>query len=142
MGSSLGPTAARKHWGGRDSLSARVAAALGTSKRAAEGALWGPLNLANRCARVIEALQKAGAHEALVRFLQPIDAAIHSAQPPAISRDLFVAEQQTDGSEDTAETAYLTAPSADTARAYLRSIDADQAARTKLRAALAARYGL
>lgn len=70
-----------------DILPATVAQALGTSRRAAEAALWGPLNLARRCARVIAALKAAGADEALVRFIQPIDLAIHAAQPAAVSED-------------------------------------------------------
>jgi hypothetical protein len=45
------------------------------------------MNLARRCARVIAALQAAGADEALVRFIQPIDLAIHAAQPAALSDD-------------------------------------------------------
>jgi hypothetical protein len=61
-----------------------VARALGTSRRAAEVMMWGPLNLAFRCARVIAALKEAGADEALVRFLQPIDLAIRVAQPAAV----------------------------------------------------------
>jgi len=65
-----------------------VAHALGTSRRAAEVALWGPMNLARRCARVIAALKAAGADEALVRFLQPIDQAIHAAQPAAVTNDM------------------------------------------------------
>jgi len=61
-----------------------VARALGTNRRAAGVMLWGPLNLARRCARVIDALKAAGADEALVRFLQPIDLAIRAAQPPSL----------------------------------------------------------
>lgn len=70
-----------------DVLPATVAQALGTSRRAAAVALWGPLNLARRCARVIAALKAAGADEALVRFIQPIDLAIHAAQPAAVTDD-------------------------------------------------------
>jgi hypothetical protein len=70
-----------------DVLATTVARALGTSRRAAEVALWGPMNLARRCARVIAALQAAGADEALVRFIQPIDLAIHAAQPTALGDD-------------------------------------------------------
>ena len=70
-----------------DVLPAAVAQALGTSRRAAEAALWGPLNLARRCARVIAALKAAGADEALVRFIQPIDLAIHGAQPTTVTDD-------------------------------------------------------
>jgi hypothetical protein len=70
-----------------DVLPATVAQALGTSRRVAAVALWGPLNLARRCARVIAALKAAGADEALVRFVQPIDLAIHAAQPTAVTDD-------------------------------------------------------
>lgn len=65
-----------------------VAHALGTSsRRAAEVTLWGPMSLSRRCARVIAALKAAGDDEALVRFIQPIDQAIHAAQPAAITDD-------------------------------------------------------
>ena len=70
-----------------DVLPALVAQALGTSRRTAEVALWGPLSLARRCARVIAALKAAGADEALVQFIQPIDLAIHAAQPSAVTGD-------------------------------------------------------
>lgn len=65
-----------------------VAHALGTSSSRAEVALWGPMSLARRCARVIAALKAAGDDEALVRFIQPIDQAIHAAQPAAVSGDM------------------------------------------------------
>ena len=66
-----------------------VAHALGTSsRRAAEVSLWGPMSLARRCARVITALKAAGADEALVRFIQPIDQAIHAARPAAVIDDM------------------------------------------------------
>jgi hypothetical protein len=71
-----------------DVLPETVAHALGTSCRAAEVALWGPMNLARRCARVITALKAAGADEALVRFIQPIDQALHAAQPAAVTEDM------------------------------------------------------
>lgn len=74
-----------------------VAHALGTSRRAAEVALWGPMNLARRCARVIAALKAAGADEALVRFLQPIDQAIHAAQPAAVTDDMRCREPARSG---------------------------------------------
>jgi hypothetical protein len=45
------------------------------------------MNLARRCARVIAALKAAGADEALVRFIQPIDQAIHAAQPTTVAED-------------------------------------------------------
>jgi len=68
-----------------------VAHALGTSSaRAAEVALWGPMNLARRCARVIAALKAAGDDEALVRFIQPIDQAIRAAQPATVSDDALL----------------------------------------------------
>lgn len=70
-----------------DALPARVAETLGTSRRAAEIGLWGPLSLARRCARVIAALKLAGEDEALVQFIQPIDLAIHAAQPTAVTGD-------------------------------------------------------
>lgn len=69
--------APRRHGGVRSS----------TSQRAAEIGLWGPLNLAQRCARVITALKLAGEDEALVQFIQPIDLAIHTAQPTAVTHD-------------------------------------------------------
>jgi hypothetical protein len=68
-------------------VTAAVARALGTSRRAAAVALWGPLNLARRCAGVIAALKAAGDDEALVRFIQPIDLAIHAARPATITDD-------------------------------------------------------
>ena len=71
-----------------DVLAETVAHALGTSRRAAEVVLWGPMSLARRCARVITALKAAGADEALVRFIQPIDQAIHAAWPAAVTDDM------------------------------------------------------
>lgn len=70
-----------------DALPARVAEALSISQRAAQIGLGGPLNLAQRCARVITALKLAGEDEALVQFIQPIDLAIHTAQPTAVTHD-------------------------------------------------------
>ena len=69
-----------------DALSA-TARVLGTSHRRARVALEGPMSLARRCARVIAALKAAGDDEALVRFIQPIDLAIHAAQPATLADD-------------------------------------------------------
>jgi hypothetical protein len=68
----------------RDILPA-VAFALGTSRVRAEAAVRGPLNLALRCARVIDALKAAGADQDLVDFLQPIDLAVCRAQPADVT---------------------------------------------------------
>jgi len=65
-----------------------VAFALGTSRIRAEAAVRGPLNLALRCARVIDALKAAGADEELVDFLQPIDLAVSRARPADVAADL------------------------------------------------------
>jgi hypothetical protein len=56
------------------------------------------MNLARRCARVIAALKAAGADEALVRFIQPIDQAIHAAQPAAVTDDMPCRESARSGS--------------------------------------------
>ena len=71
----------------RDMLPA-VAFALGTSRMRAEAAVRGPLNLALRCARVIDALKAAGADQDLVDFLQPIDLAVCRARPVDVATDL------------------------------------------------------
>jgi len=73
----------------RDVLPA-VAFALGTSRVRAEAAVRGPLNLALRCARVIDALKAAGADEDLVDFLQPIDLAVCRARPAELAADLML----------------------------------------------------
>jgi hypothetical protein len=73
-----------------DVLPETVAHALGTSSSRAEVALWGPMSLARRCARVIAALKAAGDDEALVRFIRPIDQAIHAAQSAAVADDELV----------------------------------------------------
>jgi hypothetical protein len=93
-GRAAGSRRSRGDAGGRgsavrdgDVLPAAVARALGTTRRAGERALRGPLNLARRCARVISVLKAAGADEALVWFLQPIDLAIHAAQPMSVADD-------------------------------------------------------
>lgn len=65
-----------------------VAFALGTSRVRAEAAVRGPLNLALRCARVIDALKAAGADEDLVNFLQPIDLAVCRARPADVATDV------------------------------------------------------
>jgi len=70
-----------------DLVATPVARALGISRRAVEVTLWGPLNLAQRCARVITALKAAGADEALVQFIQPIDLAISRAQAAVVRDD-------------------------------------------------------
>jgi hypothetical protein len=65
-----------------------VAFALGTSRVRAEAAVRGPLNLALRCARIIDALKAAGADEDLVHFLLPIDLAVCRARPAEVAADL------------------------------------------------------
>ena len=65
-----------------------VAMALGVSRVRAEAAVRGPLNLALRCARVIDALKAAGADEDLVTFLQPIDLAVCRARPADVATDV------------------------------------------------------
>lgn len=105
-----------------------VARALGTSRRAAEAALWGPMNLARRCARVINALKVAGDDEALVRFIQPIDLAIQAAQPAALTEEERREEQSL--------------PSREIAQAHLDRLYEDLAMRAALRSALKATHDL
>lgn len=91
------------------------------------------MNLARRCARVIAALQAAGADEALVRFIQPIDLAIHAAQPAALSDDERGADPVADDSAGL--------PPREIAQAFLNRIYEDLELRAVLRRAPAARYG-
>lgn len=65
-----------------------IAVALGTSRVRAEAAVRGPMNLALRCARVIDAFKAIGADEDLVAFLQPIDLALCRARPADVASDL------------------------------------------------------
>lgn len=65
-----------------------VAVALGTSRVRAEAAVRGPMNLALRCARIIDAFKAIGADEDLVAFLQPIDLALCRARPADVASDL------------------------------------------------------
>ncbi|HMA40299.1 MAG TPA: hypothetical protein VKP10_09490 [Gemmatimonadales bacterium] len=92
------------------------------------------MNLARRCARVIAALQAAGADEALVRFIQPIDLAIHAAQPTALRDDECVADPVVDDSTGL--------PPREIAQDCLNRIYEDLELRAALRSALAAQYAL
>lgn len=92
------------------------------------------MNLARRCARVIAALQAAGADEALVRFIQPIDLAIHAAQPAALSDDERGADPVVDDSTGL--------PPREIAQALLNRIYEDLELRAVLRRAPVAQYGL
>lgn len=127
-GRRTGPAA-----GERDALPARVAEALGTSRRAAEIGLWGPLNLAQRCARVITALKLAGADEALVQFIQPIDLAIHAAQATAVTHDVPL---WGDPVSHDAGGPPPAAPTREVAQAYLNQVYLDLAQRAAQRTAL------
>lgn len=81
---------------GDDLAPETVVHALGTSSsRAAEVTLWGPMSLSRRCARVITALKAAGDDEALVRFIQPIDQAIHAARPATVTDDMSAVPLET-----------------------------------------------
>jgi hypothetical protein len=115
-----------------DLLPATMAQTLGTSRRAVEVALWGPLNLAQRCARVIAALKAAGADEALVSFIQPIDLAIHAAQPAAVTNQEMLGAPSISQDEDwTSGT-----PTREVAQAYLNTLYEDLARRTAQRTAV------
>jgi len=124
---SSGPAA-----GEGDALPARVAEALGTSRRAAEIGLWGPLNLAQRCARVITALKLAGADEALVQFIQPIDLAIHAAQATAVTHDVPLWGDPVSRDADPSPAA----PTREVAQAYLNQVYLDLELRAAQRTAL------
>ena len=88
------------------------------------------MNLARRCARVIAALQAAGADEALVRFIQPIDLAIQAAQPPALSDEERGADPVGDDSAGL--------PPREIAQAFLNRIYEDLELRAALRSAVTA----
>jgi hypothetical protein len=104
-------------------VTAAVARALGTSRQAAAVALWGPLSLARRCARVIAALKAAGADEALVRFIQPIDLAIQAARPAALTDD----DLQQAQAVSTAQSGPLFSPRASAERGVLPGMKAGPA---------------
>lgn len=86
------------------------------------------LNLAQRCARVIAALKLAGEDEALVQFIQPIDLAIHTAQPSAVTSN-----EEADPSP--------AAPTREMAQACLNRLYQDIEQRAVLRAALGGSSG-
>jgi len=88
------------------------------------------MNLARRCARVIAALQAAGADEALVRFIQPIDLAIHAAQPTALGDDGLDADPVSRDSTGL--------PSREIAQTFLNRIYEDLELRAALRGAVTA----
>lgn len=92
------------------------------------------MNLARRCARVIAALQAAGADEALVRFIQPIDLAISAAQPTALRDDVL------DPDPVWCDSTGL--PPREIAQDCLNRIYEDLELRAALRSALAAQYAL
>lgn len=128
-GGAAGSRRSRGDAGGRsmaardgDPLLAAVARALGTTRRAGELALRGPLNLARRCARVISVLKAAGADEALVWFLQPIDLAIHAAQPVSITDDAHSVAYDVEPAP--------AAPPRDIAQAYLNRLYEEIGARS------------
>ena len=116
-----------------DALPARVAEALSTSQRAAEIGLWGPLNLAQRCARVITALKLAGEDEALVQFIQPIDLAIHTAQPTAVTLRADAVFRDTDPAP--------AVPTREMAQAYLNRLYQDIEQRAARRTTLTVGQG-
>ena len=118
----------------REVVPTAVARALGTSRRAAEAALWGPMNLARRCARVITALKVAGDDEALVRFIQPIDLAIHAAQPAALTEEEQLGAPPVSHDEEQSLSARKVA------QAYLDRLYEDLAMRAALRSALKATH--
>lgn len=132
----------RRHWGGSDALVSKVAAELGCSRAKAGSLMWGDNSAAAIAARIIRALKRAGADETLVRFTQPIDEALHEITPTELTTDLFLAEQQVDGEEDSAELAYLAAPNRDTAVSFLRRARKAGAALNRLCSAVAAKWGL
>lgn len=142
MTATLHLSSPRRHTGGSDSLPVRIATALGISRHKAEGELWGPLSAAHRAAAIIHALKAAGADEALVRFIQPIDLALHDVQPEVLRRELLLAEQEADGAEDVAQTSFLTSQDFAHAKLYVRRCDESIAATTRLRNAVAAKFGL
>jgi hypothetical protein len=84
-----------------------VAQALTISRHGAEVALLGPLSLARRCARVIDALRAVGADEALVQFIQPIDVAIYTACPAIVGEGESRGSRATHGDEREVHQAYL-----------------------------------
>lgn len=88
------------------------------------------MNLARRCARVITALQAAGADEALVRFIQPIDLAIHAAEPAALRDDERAADPVVDD--------WAGPPPREIAQAFLNRIYEDLELRAALRGAVSA----
>jgi hypothetical protein len=89
------------------------------------------MNLARRCARVIAALKAAGDDEALVRFIQPIDLAIHAAQPAAVEDASLLGAL----TAVPAPAGSATAPTREVAQAYLNRLYDDLERRVALRRA-------
>jgi hypothetical protein len=145
MTMSLQPTPAPRHGGtdaprrwlaGRSDPAARLAAPkLGLSPKSAEHRLR---NCFVEAATFIRALHQLGDHVRLCRLMAPLDAALAEATPPALTAELFLEEQRTDGAEDVAELDLAQHMDPEHKKAYLRRLDAAIAASQKLRRAVAA----
>lgn len=137
-GLRMGSAARRRHGGGCDALVEQVARALGVRAWRASELMWGTRSVTEQAAVILGVMKRAGAHEAAVHFLQPLDAAIADCAPEGLSPQLFLEEQTADGQEDVAEVALLAHRSPETLRAYLKAVERNQAALQRMQAALAA----
>jgi len=133
----VGNSSKRRHNGGTNALPEKIARVLGWRRHRVEAALWGPLNLALICARVIEALRQAGASDTLLKFAAPLRAAINGT-PPRFTPEIQIAARQADADEDVAEEKFNLCRRREQKDGLLLALDREIAAKIAERDALAA----
>ncbi|HWO88825.1 MAG TPA: hypothetical protein VNL98_06720 [Gemmatimonadales bacterium] len=127
----------------RVTVTQALARRLGCTEASAHKRLYAHPRLADLTAHAIHAYAEAQDWRGLAAFCAPVDAALElAARAPTLGPSLVVDSQRVDLAEDERESAHLSAPTRETAQAWVRSIDAERGALLTLRQALVEHWGL
>lgn len=139
---TLQPAPRRNHQGGDHALPERLAKQLGRRRKWIEGAIWGPFNYAQTCARLIDALRAAGAVDTLARFAAPIRAALQGHPHVRLTGGLELAAREADATEAVAEKRYDLTHTRESKAALLKALEREIYLRCAERDALREELGL
>lgn len=125
-----------------DALAVRLARAWGVTVNTASVYAWGEQSVFRRAARGVRVMVDGRDDDALIRALAPIEEAKQPTHPEPLTPELWLAEAEADAAEDVSQAAVLTCPNVETARAYVRRLDAQMAQTLRVRRAILAHWGL
>lgn len=128
-----------RHFGGADSVTRKVAEALGCTPAGAQQRLWGTCKVSvTELAEIVRVCRAAGRMDVADRLLRPLLAALGEAHPLRTLAEALRDARDADAAEDATETRYLLSRDRTGLDAELKAVEREIREKLALRDALIA----